>query len=58
MVMNRSLINYILGDKKLVFKRLYIRWNALKLKITGAQIEKNSSILFKSYIIGMLLKDW
>lgn len=50
MIINCSILNYLLGDgRKFVFKWLYIRWNALKLKMTGAQIGRNCNIFNKLY---------
>lgn len=47
--MNRFLVNYLLGGKKFIYKSLYVKWNAFKLKITGAKIGRNCSIFNKLY---------
>ena len=48
--MNRSLVNYMLGGgKKFIFRGLYVKWNAFKLKMTGAKIGRNCSIFNKLY---------
>lgn len=49
-MMNRLLANYMLGGgKKFIFKSIYVKWNAFKLKMTGAKIGKNCSIYNKLY---------
>lgn len=44
------MLNYLLGGgKKFIFRGLYVKWNAFKLKMTGAKIGKNCSIYNKLY---------
>lgn len=38
-----------MGGIKFIFRGLYVKWNAFKLKITGAKIGRNCSIFNKLY---------
>ena len=50
MINSRQMLNYLLGGgKKFIFRGLYVKWNAFKLKMTGAKIGKNCSIYNKLY---------